>query len=151
MRTFNTIDEVLDFAIQAEQEAVDFYNYLSNSAQSEGMRKAFVQYAQEEMGHKMKLLQIQSSGLFQLSAERVLDLRIADYLVDVIPSTSLSYAEALQLAMRKELAAFRMYTELAGQAKNEEIKNVFQSLAFEESKHKLRFELEYDEIVLKDN
>lgn len=151
MRTFQTIEEVLDFAIEAEQEAVDFYNQLAGVAQNEGMRKAFVQYALEEMAHKSKLLQIKQSGLFQLPSERVQDLKLAEYIVDVIPTPGLSYADALKLAMRKELAAFRLYTDLAFQSKNEEIKTLFQSLAFEESKHKLRFELEYDEVILKEN
>jgi hypothetical protein len=31
------------------------------------------------------------------------------------------------------------------------LKNTFQALAVEESKHKLRFELEYDEYVMREN
>jgi rubrerythrin len=40
---------------------------------------------------------------------------------------------------------------LASKAPNAELKKMFQSLAVEESKHKLRFEIEYDEYILKEN
>jgi len=46
--------------------------------------------------------------------------------------------------MNKEKAAFKLYTRLAQRVNNPDLKIVFQSLAIEESKHKLRFELEYD-------
>jgi len=63
----------------------------------------------------------------------------------------MKYADALVLAMKKEKAAFKLYTHLAERTKNPDIKTVFQNLAIEESKHKLRFELEYDEFVMREN
>jgi rubrerythrin len=53
--------------------------------------------------------------------------------------------------MNKEKAAFKLYSALANRANSDEMKNVFMSLAQEESKHKLRFEIEYDEFVLREN
>ena len=44
-----------------------------------------------------------------------------------------------------------MYLDLAAKAPNEEISAIFSSLAQEEAKHKLRFELEYDESILREN
>ena len=72
-------------------------------------------------------------------------------MVSVKPSPGMSYQDALMLAMKKEKAAFRLYYELAKRANNDEMKDVFLSLAQEESKHKLRFEIEYDEYVLREN
>ena len=63
----------------------------------------------------------------------------------------MTYEEALILAMKKEKAAFKLYSALAEKAPNEGLKNVFLGLAMEESKHKLRFEVEYDEFVLREN
>lgn len=63
----------------------------------------------------------------------------------------MTYADALVLAMKKEKAAFKLYTTLSLRVDNIELKAVFQSLAVEESKHKLRFELEYDEYVMREN
>jgi rubrerythrin len=81
----------------------------------------------------------------------VADLKIADYTVDVQPHPNMKYDEALMVAMKKEKAAFKLYNDLANRAPNESMKNVFLSLAQEESKHKLRFELEYDEYVMREN
>jgi rubrerythrin len=41
--------------------------------------------------------------------------------------------------------------DLSERAENEEMRELFQMLAQEESKHKLRFELEYDDYVLREN
>jgi len=151
MKEFATINDILDFAIIAEQEAVDFYNGLAAKLTNEAMQKVFVQFAQEEMGHKAKLLSIKEKGQFNISAEKVMDLKISDYVVTALPSSNMSYQEALMLAMNKEKAAFKMYLGLSERAPNADLKNLFLMLAQEESKHKLRFEIEYDEHILKEN
>ena len=55
------------------------------------------------------------------------------------------------VAMSNEKAAFRLYTRLADEVASGEMRALFLSLAQEEARHKLRFELEYDEYVLRDN
>lgn len=151
MEKFKTIDEVLDFAMKSEQEAVDFYNHLATTMKNQEMRETFLQFAKEEVGHKARLQKIKDERLFDLSDEKVQDLQISDYVVSAKPSPEMKYADALVLAMKKEKAAFKLYTNLASRTENPEIKAVFQNLAVEESKHKLRFELEYDEHVMREN
>ncbi len=63
----------------------------------------------------------------------------------------MSYPEALVVAMKKEKAAFRLYTSLSKRASDPALKVLFAGLAQEESKHKLRFEVEYDDFVLREN
>ena len=151
MKEFNSIDDILDFAINAEQEAVDFYNQLAASSKTEDMRHVFTQFAQEEMEHKTRLTKIKAEGSYQFEKKEIIDLKIGDYMVNVKPSPEMSFQDALILAMKKEKAAYRLYHELAKRANNKEMKDVFVSLAQEESKHKLRFEIEYDEFVLREN
>jgi rubrerythrin len=62
----------------------------------------------------------------------------------------MNYQDALVLAMKKEKAAFRLYLDLANEVQSEDQKDLFLALAQEEAKHKLRFEIEYDEVVLKE-
>jgi len=81
----------------------------------------------------------------------VTDLKIADYTVDIEPSPNMDYQSAIILAMKKEKAAFRLYTNLASKMQDPELRNMFMSLAQEEAKHKLRFEIEYDDEVMKEN
>jgi rubrerythrin len=151
MEKFKTIDEVLNFAMKAEQEAVDFYNQLATTMKNQEMRDTFLEFAKEEVNHKARLQKIKDERLFDLTDEKVQDLQISDYVVNVKPSPDMDYAAALVLAMKKEKAAFKLYTNLASRTQNPDIKAVFQNLAQEESKHKLRFELEYDEFVMREN
>jgi rubrerythrin len=145
------VNEILDFAIDREQEAHDLYMDLARKAERPGMEGLFTQFAREELGHKKKLERIKE-GRLPLSAEKnVTDLKIGDYVVDVEPKGDLTYQEALILAMKREKAAFRLYTDLAAVTDDNESKLIFQSLAQEEAKHKLRFEMEYEDRILIEN
>ena len=64
---------------------------------------------------------------------------------------NISYQDALIVAMKRERAAFKLYSDLAEKVSEEELRQVFLGLAKEEAKHKLFFESEYDERVLGDN
>lgn len=151
MKEFSTINEILDFAIGEEQAAVDFYLQLAAQSKNSQTQKIFKEYAEEEMRHKSRLMGIKEQGIFSMPETAVRDLKIAEYLVDVKPSPNMSYQDALILAMKKEKAAFRMYSKLAERAENPDVKALFLTLAQEESKHKLAFEIEYDEYILREN
>jgi rubrerythrin len=60
----------------------------------------------------------------------------------------MTYPEALLFAMKSEKAAFRLYDALATATHDPVLALLFRSLAQEEARHKLRFELEYEENVL---
>jgi rubrerythrin len=151
MKEFKHVDEILVFAIEQEQKAVDFYTGLAKEAHSEEMKKVFLEFAGEEIRHKQRLTRIREEGVFTMPKQQVTDLKIGDYIVEVKPSGKLSYEEALVLAMKREKSAFKLYSNLAERAPNDQLKEIFQTLAMEESRHKLRFELEYDEHVLREN
>lgn len=151
MKQFKSIDDILDFAISLEQDAVDFYKQLARNSLTPDMKQVFEQFAREEIGHKVRLTEVRDRGLFKMKPEEVTDLQIADYLVSIRPSPEMSYSDALVLAMKREKAAFKLYMDLSEKAPDQDMKSLFLSLAIEESKHKLRFELEYDEYVLRDN
>ena len=151
MKEFASVNDILDFAIEQEQEAVDFYTKLSEKVENESMKKNFIQFAHEEMGHKAKLIDVKQNGFFEMTSEKIADLKIADYIVKSRTGPNMTYQDALILAMNKEKASFKLYTNLSEKAPNSELKNLFQMLAQEESKHKLRFEIEYDEHILREN
>ncbi|UCD00274.1 MAG: ferritin family protein [Phycisphaerales bacterium] len=150
MDSFDTFEDILNFAIDKEIEASQFYVALAQKMKTPAMRQVFEAFAKEELGHKAKLEAIKRGQKVE-PAQNVTDLRIADYVVDVEPGPEMSYQDALVLAMKNEKAAFRLYMDLAGQVENEDQKAIFLELAQEEAKHKLRFEIEYDETVLTEN
>ncbi len=152
MEKFNNIDEILDYAIQSEQDAVDFYNNLAEKTNNIAVRKIFIQNANEEKVHKLKLEKVKKERVFsdELAGE-VIDLKISDYTVPKPPSKIDDYADALRLAMHREKGAFKLYTKLANSTNNKDLRKLFSRLAEEEANHKLKFELEYDEFVLREN
>lgn len=151
MQQWKSVDEILDFAIANEEEAAAFYTDLANRMDRPWMSKIFKGFAQEEMGHKRKLLDVKAGKLLISAQNKVLDLKIGDYLVDAKISENMDYQDALIVAMKKEKKAFKMYTDLADAVDNENVRTTFLSLAQEEAKHKLRFEIEYDDYVMKEN
>ena len=96
-------------------------------------------------------MKIREEKLFAFSLEKINSLNLSDYTTWGNFTLDLSYQDALILAMLKEKAAFRLYLNLSEKTEVPFLKEVFLSLAQEESKHKLRFELEYDEYILKEN
>jgi rubrerythrin len=152
MKEFGSVDELLDFAINNEEEAYELYTGLAGKVDRPGMRVVFEELADEELGHKEKLLAIKEGQLMMPAKEKVLDLKISDYLVDIEPDPNkLDYQGALILAMKNEKSAFKLYTDLAETTDDEELAATLLAFAQEEAKHKLKLELEYDEHVLTDN
>lgn len=148
----STVEEILDFAIEQEQEAADFYTALADKASSKATKQTFLQFAGEERGHKAKLVDIKSGKKLLGSADqRIPDLRIAEYVVSESPGAAVDYQGALILAMKKEKAAFRLYSDLASRTEDPAVRDLLLGLAQEEAKHKLRFEIDYDQHVLTEN
>jgi rubrerythrin len=145
MKTWDSVEGILDFAINGEQEAVEFYTKLAEQAANAAMRRVFEDFAREEKGHKQKLMAVKAGKTLQSAGKIVKDMKISDYTVDIEPNPNMDYQDALLLAMKKEKAAFKLYSDLAAVTEDQNVKTVLLGLAQEEAKHKLRFEIEYDD------
>lgn len=152
MENFKSPEEIINYAIQSEQEAHDFYMELADLVKFNELKIILKQFAAEELGHKQKLSRIiVNTNQAGLTPESVVDMKMSDYHVDVVPKPDMTYQDLLTIAMKKEKGAFKLYTDLANRIEDSGIKEIFLGLAQEEAKHKLRFEIEYDEFILKDN
>ena len=147
-----TPDKILEFAIQKEEEAAQFYKELAAKMARPAMKEVFIGFSQEEMGHKAKLLAVKDGHKLVLSEKKITDLKIGDHLVELEPvKGQMTYQDALIVAMKAEKAAYTLYNSLAEASDDGDLKKLFLMLAQEEAKHKLRFEVEYDEVVLSEN
>ncbi|OHB60719.1 MAG: hypothetical protein A2Y12_10850 [Planctomycetes bacterium GWF2_42_9] len=151
MTKYNILNEILDFAIGNEIDAYKFYTSLAEKTQNPEMKQVLLNFATEEKGHKKLLEDFKKGKDVKLGGEKITDLKIADYTVDIQPTENMSYQDILTLAMKKEKAAFALYTDLADISPDPDAKKLFTLLAQQEAKHKLRFELEYDNVVLKED
>ena len=151
MEQWKSVDEILNFAISQEEGAYRFYTDLAGRMERPWMSKIFREFAKEEMGHKRKLQDVKAGKKLIPAEQKVLDLKIGDYLVEAEISPTMDYQDALIVAMKKEKKAFKMYMDLSEATDDANVKATFISLAQEEAKHKLRFEIEYDDYVLTEN
>lgn len=151
MEKFESVDAVLEFAIEREQEAFDFYHGLAAQAADEPMKKLFTSFAEVEAGHKRKLEGVREGTTYLPIRGKTTDLKIADYLVDVEASPDMSFQDALVLAMKREQAAKDLYSNLSMMLDDPMLVELFRQLAKEEAAHKARFENLYEENFLKEN
>jgi rubrerythrin len=147
----NLVDDILDFAIGNEIEAYKFYTDLAAKVSNPVMQKVFLDFAAEEQAHRKLLEDVKREKKIKLDNKQITNLKIAEFTIAAQPTPDMDYQAILVLAMQKEKKSFKLYTRMAELVTNAENKKLFEFLARQEAKHKLRFELEYDEIVLKED
>ena len=151
MEQFNIVDDIFVFAIEREIEAHKFYTDMAAKMPDKTMKQVFLDFAAEELNHKKLLEDAKAGKKVLLRKEQIADLKIAEFTVAVKPTPNMTFKDALILAMQKEKKAFKLYTSIANLMSNKENAELFAALAQQEAKHKLRFELEYDDVVLKED
>ena len=143
--------EIIQFAIDGEQEAVDAYTTASEMVTSANAKEMLLGLARQEQMHKKKLESIDRERVAGTAIVNVPDLRIADFMDDVTVTADMSYQDILMIAMKREEKAHNLYATLASNTDDAELRTVFELLAQEEAGHKLALEREYDEHVLTEN
>ena len=141
--------EIIQFAIDKEIEAFNFYTGASQNAKYSGGMELFLSLAKEEEGHRKLLENLNMEKVSQKRIEKVPDLHISDYMVEVEMKPGLSYADTLRIAMKREEKSLKLYNDMKDSNTDEDLKKLFTLLANEEDKHKLKLEKIYDEEILK--
>lgn len=146
---FGSVDEILNFAIDREKDAVEFYTLLSKEATRASLKETFEGFAKEEEKHVTLLSDISGNKEMIDSYEfkKIPDLKISDYMVEIEYEEGMPMPEILKLAMKREEKAVKLYTMLADQTSDEGVKKVMLILVQEESKHKLGLESMYDDYL----
>ena len=144
-------NEIINFAIEREKEAVEFYQDLQTKTKFTAQQEMLKELEEMEKGHIRVLTKIKEQGKAKQETEYVQDLQISDYLVASEPSNNLSYQDILIIAMKREEASKTLYSNMATLVQDAELKQLFKRLASEETGHKLKFEKLYDEEILKEN
>lgn len=145
------IRSIIDFAIEKEQEAMDFYSGLAEKVRVPALAEELKGLAKMEEGHREALTKLDLNVFSSAQPPHGRNLKIADYVVDAVPHSDMSWEDIINIAMHRELAAMNLYEDLAENVGDEMVKRIFQNLAAEERKHKLYLESIWDEKVMKDN
>jgi rubrerythrin len=143
--------EVIDFAIDREREAVQFYRDLQSMVQFTARKELLRELEDMEKGHIKALENVRKGTTPVGEIPRVQNLKISDYLVAAKPTPQLSYQDIIIIAMKREETATQLYIDLANLSSEPSLKQLFMRLSAEEAKHKLHFEKIYNDEILKDN
>jgi rubrerythrin len=148
---FENLDAIVDFAIEKEIEAAEFYSGLSEEEAFSGSSKMFAEFANEERKHQKLLEDFKTKGITQSMQEYQLkwitDIKRSDYVVDLEYQKGMAYNEILMLAMKREEKALKLYNDFLDQTDTEDGKKLFKILCQEEAKHKLALESMYDDYM----
>jgi len=144
-----TFGEIIRFAIQRENESMEFYDKARKMVKHSGTRDLFLDFVKQEQGHKRKLEEVLAGKIVLGKIERIPNLKISDYMVEAELKPDISYGDILRIAMKREERSVKLYTDLSEKNQDQVLKNLFSFLIQEESKHKYHVEKLYDEEILK--
>jgi rubrerythrin len=148
---FDQLQKIVQYAIEREEEAHQFYMDLTGKVKSEPIAEELRKIAAMELQHKEKLQRMNVGEAASTPARQVLDLQIADYTVEAQPTQEMYWQDLLSIAMHREMAAMQLYQDLSNIIADPGAKKLFEHLAAEEASHKLYFERVWDEEVLTEN
>jgi rubrerythrin len=138
-----TDSEIIELAISKEQQDIDFYMDLSDRMEDPLMKDVFKTLSDEEREHK-ELLELELMKLGRVVGPREFDFDWMEPEIDSVSLEGIGYLDALELAIDREEADFRMYSEMAVLSRDGEAKNMLFELAQQEVIHKLRLQSQYN-------
>ncbi len=143
--------DIINYAIERENEAAEFYRYMQDVVKFKSQKELLKEYELMEESHAKALKTISESSIDDISISHVENLKISDYVVEKKPSPDMTYQDIIIIAMKREEAANRLYTQMSENISEPKIKKLFEKLAAEELKHKLHFEKIYDDEFFDEN
>ncbi len=145
-------ESIIDFAIDREKEAAEFYRYMQDVVKFKSQKELLHEYELMEESHARALQSIKEGGIDSIELDQEVDnLMISDYVVSSKPSSEMTYQDIIIIAMKREEAAYRLYSNLEKKIADAKLKKIFTRLAQEELKHKLHFEKIYDKEFFQEN
>jgi rubrerythrin len=150
---FENLKAIIDFAIEKEKEAAEFYESIAREESAAGSKNMYKEFAFEEKKHQTLLENIDKKGvaigLADYKFKWITDIKRSDYTVAMEYEKNMAYNEILMIAMKREEKALKLYNTLLENTDNPEQKTVFKVLCQEEAKHKLALETLYDDYMAK--
>lgn len=148
---FKELKDIINFAIEREQEAADFYIEASKQETFSGSAKMLEEFAQEELKHKKMLENLLAGkiddGVKDYKLKWITDIKRSDYVDEIEYTPGMGYKDTLMLAMKREEKALKLYNEMLDKSEMPEVQKLFKILCQEEAKHKQSLETMYDDYM----
>lgn len=150
MAEFQTVRDVIHFAISLEQMSQKFYSQLAGQVTIPAVRQFLLEMAREEALHEEQLRSLVDNNASDLSGE-VDPGEIQAYIQAMEIPDVLDYKKAVKVACDKEKASQMLYLVLAQTVQPDYLRELLEALAKQERKHQEFFAKEYDRIRLGEN
>jgi rubrerythrin len=138
---------ILSHAIDREVESYNFYRTVSDKVRDPSLKKLFNELAGDETKHRQFLESFLSRDATKFHFDAKADYKVGDGLATPALSVDLKPIDGLVLAIKKELEAMQLYTQLSRKSTDVEQQLLFSQLANMESSHKARLEDLYTEMA----
>ena len=103
---FDSLEAIVDFAIEKEKEAVEFYSGLARDEAFSGNKEMFTDFAKEEHKHQKLLQEFRAKGFTQAMRNYKLkwikDIKRSDYVVELEYRKGMAYNETLMIAIDRK-------------------------------------------------
>ena len=142
----NEYKDIIKQAIANEVAARKFYDDAANTLEDPHLKKLFASLAEEEKNHRDILTKIYTSNTMDRYFSESRDYKVAETVDEPELSMAMKPADAFALAMKKEEAAMKQYTEMAEMCGDNDKRQVFLDLAAMERDHKLKMESAFIDI-----
>ncbi|UCF10410.1 MAG: ferritin family protein [Candidatus Bipolaricaulota bacterium] len=133
--------EILEFAVEKEKGANRFYADWADRAEDEEVRRLFRELAGDERKHADRLENATPDTLLEQPPAPP-DFKISELLPEAKALETMSLADALTLAIRREERAIELYERLRRHS-SPQGEALFAALADDERRHKHHLELRY--------
>ena len=144
-------EEILNFAISREQEAIKFYQDLQNQAQFQDQQEMLKELEAMEQNHIKIIEKIRQTGVKEEDIHKTPNLKISEYITSDPDNLDLSYMNILIKGMKREETSFLLYSEISVKFPDPDISTLYRRLAADEAQHQKIFENLYDDWMRKGN
>jgi rubrerythrin len=150
MKDFQTVEDVLKFAITLEQASQNFYRRLAEQTESPSVRHFLLEMVAEETAHEKQLRDMITGG-WQILVQEISSEDMDRYIDAMTIPEPLDYKEAVKIARDKEKASRMLYSLLSGVTDHPGVTGILRKLALQEQGHYQFFEQEYRRICVSEN
>ncbi len=132
--------KIISDAINKEVEAYTFYRGIADKVKDSALKSLFAELAGEEKQHREFLQGMLTKDVSKMKFDASHDYKVGDALPAPAFTPTMKPIEGIVVAIKKELEAMQMYSQLAKLATDNETQLLFSQLANMERGHKARLE-----------
>lgn len=140
-----TLSDIINLAIQREQDAFFFYLDICDDVEDESVKDTLIWIADEEKKHRKFLIDYRNGkfGDTTLRLTQSVDYKIAEHLKTPEITTNMKSSDVFLAASHRELKSYEFYSQLSHMHPEGETKDLLMRIANEELKHKEKMEYLY--------